>query len=322
VQSSEEREVARLKRIEASFFSSYWRWEIDASEVSGQIIEFELAKRLPHLAVSSWPARFDLGGIYLAGELAKPGVSVTAPCRLEYYEPRMSLERVANFYPRFIPEFVIYSDDDLAVVFKPAGLPTTAARDQQRYNLQLYLEHHFAKRVHLPSRLDTGVSGLVICSFSRRMNRYLQKAYERHWIEKYYLAEVSGCPSWNRVECERPIDRDPLHPVLRRCVEQGGEVARTKLALHKALNREGTERALLLARPLTGRTHQIRLHCAYEGFPIVGDPYYGEISDRSLRLASYALKFFHPFKQENKLFLLPSELMPDWLLGLDLPVIG
>lgn len=320
--SSQEREAARLKRIEASFFSSYWRWEIGASEILNQPIESELAKRLPHLSLSSWPARFDLGGIYLAGELAKPGASITAPCRLEYYEPRMSLERVATFYPRFIPEFVIYSDEDLAIIFKPEGLPTTPARDQQRYNLQTYLENHFAKRVHMPSRLDTGVSGLVICSFSSRMNRYLQKAYERHWIEKYYLAEVVGCPSWIRSECAQAIDRDPLHPVLRRCVEQGGEDARTKLELHQALDRGGHERSLLLAQPLTGRTHQIRLHCAYEGLPIVGDPYYGETHDRSLRLASYALRFFHPFKQENNLFYLPKELLPDWLLGLNLPEVA
>jgi|GEM_PF-6871006 len=161
----------RLERISASFFSSYWRWEIAAAELVEQTVEQELAKRLPHIGVSSWPARFELGGVYLGGKLVQRDATVVASCRLEYYEPRMALERVATFYPRFIEEMVLYTDEDCAVVYKPAGLPTTPARDQQRYSMQRYLEQHFGKPVHMPSRLDTAVSGVVLCSLSSRMNR-------------------------------------------------------------------------------------------------------------------------------------------------------
>ena len=308
---------ARLERISASFFSSYWRWELSDSEPVEPAVEQELAKRLPHIAVASWPSRFELGGVYLAGKLALRETAIVTPCRLEYYEPRMSLERVGTLYPRFSQGMVLYADEDCAVVYKPAGLPTTPARDQQRYSMQRYLEQHFERPVHMPSRLDTAVSGVVLCSLSPRMNRYLQKAYERRWIEKYYIAEVGSAPSWNMRICDRPLERDPRHPVLRRCAESGGESARTRL--HR-LGTSANGGTLLQAEPITGRTHQIRVHCAYEGFPIVGDPYYGELDDSVLHLVSYALSFGHPFREQQRMaFVLPTELMPDWLRGIELP---
>ncbi len=313
---------AQLSRIDASFFSSYWRWEITPSEVIEPTVEAELAKRLPHILLSSWPARFDLGGVYVAGELASLGQQLVPPCRLEYYEPRMSIEHVATFYPRFVEEMVLYVDEDCAVVFKPAGLPTTPARDQQRYSMQRYLEQHFGRPVHMPSRLDTAVSGVVLSSLSPRMNRYLQKAYDRRWIEKCYLAEVSAVPSWVTRICEQAIERDPRHPVLRRCASSGGESARTRFHRLDTLMHDGRERILLQAEPITGRTHQIRVHCAYEGFPIVGDPYYGGQDDTELHLMSYGLKFFHPFRQQHVAFSVPRELLPEWLREFALPPVA
>lgn len=314
----------RLARISASFFSSYWRWEIAASDVVESSVEAELAKRLPHISVASWSARFELGGVYVAGAAATLGTRLVPPCRLEYYEPRMSIERVATFYPRFAPEMVLYSDDDCAVAYKPAGLPTTPARDQQRYSMQRYLEQHFNQPVHMPSRLDTGVSGVLLCSRSARMNRYLQKAYERQWIEKRYIAEVSGAPSWSTRTCEQALERDPRHPVLRRCATGGdaraAEPARTRFYRVGAAAVSGSARALLQAEPLTGRTHQIRVHCAYEGFPIVGDPYYGGAEERELHLVSYALQFFHPYRQQHISVCVPMELLPEWLRGVELPM--
>jgi len=309
----------RMARIAASFFSSYWRWELGSSEELESTVEAELAKRLPHIAVSSWPARFELGGVYVAGELASFGSKLIPPCRLEYYEPRMSVESVGDFYPRFSAEMMLFIDDDCAVVWKPAGLPTTPARDQQRYSMQRYLEQHLGRAVHMPSRLDTEVSGVALCSLSSRMNRYLQKAYERRWIEKRYLAEVTGMPSWSTRACEQPLERDPRHPVLRRCAARGGESARTRFFRVGSVERDGRTRTLLQAEPLTGRTHQIRVHCSYEGFPILGDPYYGGIDCRDLHLMSYAVKFFHPFRQEHISVSVPADSLPEWLNGYELP---
>lgn len=309
-------ETRRLERVAQSFTSYYWRWEITEDGGLPIKIEEELSRRLAHIDPCSWPERFGLGGVFLAGRTAHLGQLIQGPCRLEYYEPKVALEIVSESYPEFLAESVIYRDHDMAVVVKPAGLPSTAPRDQTRYHLQAQLERYFGQPVHLPSRLDTGVVGVLIASLSARMNRYLQRAYDARRIEKYYLCEVLGAPTWTEKVCEAPIERDPRHPVLRRCAEAGrsAESAMTRLRCVATNKVDGADTALLQAEPVTGRTHQIRLHCQYEGLPILGDPYYSESSNTdTLRLISYAIRMHHPFRGELMTWQVPSNRLPLWL---------
>jgi 23S rRNA-/tRNA-specific pseudouridylate synthase len=276
--------------------------------VSPTCIE-ELIKRLGHVDPSSWQSRFDLGGVYLAGRPAKPTDPVRPPCRLEYYEPRFNIERATEFFPQFRSEMILELDQDFGVAVKPAGLPTTPTRDQSRFNFQGYLSKHLGEAVHTPSRLDTGVSGLLLFSRSARMNRALQNAYEQKRVHKVYLALLSGSCNWRNYDVTHRIDRDDKHPVLQRVVEQGGELAHTRFTTLYT----GENQALVVAQPLTGRTHQIRVHCAAEGKPIRGDPYYGGVADSALHLVSYGIRFFHPFHQEYKTYVLPQSWWPEWL---------
>jgi len=310
-------DAALRSQIARSFPSTYWRWEIGPDAETADTVEAELSKRLPHIDPSSWAERFELGGVYLAGRPAKFGQRVSLPCRLEYYEPKLPLERVAENYPVLPTESILFQDEDLAVIVKPAGLPTTAPRDQQRHHLQGQLQSLVGKPVHLPSRLDTGVSGVLLASFSSRMNRHLQRAYDARRVEKYYLCEVAGWPTWTERVCRASIERDPRHPVLRRCAvgAERGVPAVTRLRCLEKYEVHGQQRALLQAEPETGRTHQIRLHCQFEGFPIVGDPYYSDVEDgRDLRLVSYALRLFHPYRAEVMAWEFPKERLPDWLI--------
>ncbi len=305
-----------LERIGETFPSFYWRWELEGSSGSDTPVEVELAKRLPHINPESWPARFELGGVYLSGRQATLGQQVYPPCRLEYYEPRLPLERVAERYPGISAESILYRDEDFAVVLKPAGLPSTAPRDQNRYHLQAALEKLLGQVVHLPSRLDTGVAGLLIASLSPRMNRFLQRAYDARRIEKYYLCSVAGWPMWTERLCEAPIERDPRHPVLRRCTGDVGRgvPAATRFVRLASYQVDGGRRALLQAEPVTGRTHQIRLHCKWEGISIIGDPYYSEqVEGAELQLVSYALRLFHPYRAQRMTWEIPPESLPDWL---------
>lgn len=305
-----------LERINASFPSRYWRWEIEESQVGPGCIEEELARRLPHIDPRSWPERFRLGGVYRAGMLARIGEILTPPCRLEYYEPYSPLELVHGVYPAWRSEYVLYTDPDLAVVVKPAGLPSTAPRDQQLYHLQGYLEQHFQTKVHLPSRLDVGVTGVLLVSLSSRMNRYLQRAYDGRKVEKYYLCEVQGEVKWSEYFCTTPVERDPRHAVLRRCAEQGSERAESaETRFAKIAEIQGPERVatLLRASPLTGRTHQIRVHCQHLGLPIVGDPYYAGVQAAELRLMSFRVGMFHPYRGEHLSWSMPRQAQPDWL---------
>jgi len=307
----------RRKLIEQSFLSRRWCWDVGASDQRGCLEE--LLRRLPHIAHDSWPERFDLGGVYVAGRRAKPDTEISSACRLEYYEPLAPLSDLASLYPRFSSSFVVFMDDDVGVAFKPVGLPTTAPRDQERFNLQRYLSEYLGKPVHLPSRLDVGVGGLVLFSLSARMNRYLQRAYDRRAIERYYVAEVDGRPNWRETEVHLSLARDPRHAVLRRVVVEGGEQAHTRLSVISSyLSTSGALRSLIQAQPFTGRTHQIRVHCAASGIPIVADPYYGIITGSEQRgmyphLASFAVRFHHPYQGRILSFELPQEHRVEWI---------
>jgi tRNA pseudouridine32 synthase/23S rRNA pseudouridine746 synthase len=315
----EELSAERLARIEASFPSRRWCWEIMQDEGIARTCEEELAYRLPHIARESWPIRFALGGVYVAGRTARPDTLITAPCRVEYYEPKLGVAEETLCYPTFDAAMVIYRDDDVGVVCKPPGLPTTAPRDQVRFNLMSYLCEYMGRPVHLPSRLDVGVGGVMLFSLSERMNRHLQKAYERRTVERYYVAELRGAPGWDEREVGVRITRDPRHAVLRRAVTEGGEDAHTRLTVISSHSgSSGNSMSLIQAEPFSGRTHQIRVHCLAEGFPIVGDPFYwdlphGEFDPGGIRLASYAVRFYHPYKSELMTFEIPDSHGMAWL---------
>ena len=289
----------------------------------GRTCEEELASRLPHVDRESWTARFALGGVYIAGRSARPDAPLVPPCRLEYYEPICPLSDVSTLYPLFDPSTILYHDEDVGVVVKPAGLPTTAPRDQVRFNLVRYLSDYLGRPVHVPSRLDVGVSGVLLFSLSDRMNRHLQRAYERRTIERYYVAEVRGVPEWRERDVRFRIARDSRHAVLRRATMEGGEEAHTRMSvLSSYREHEPNGRSLIQAEPLSGRTHQIRVHCSAEGFPIVGDPFYwdrndGDFDSRGIRLASYAVRFFHPYRRGLMTFEIADGHRATWLRELE-----
>jgi 23S rRNA-/tRNA-specific pseudouridylate synthase len=300
-----------LPRIDASFFSQRWCWELTTSDISSNTpILPELTKRLPHIDPKSWPERFLIGGAYIAGIPAKINDTLTAPCRLEYYEPRISIDKLESFYPKFSDKWIIYKDSDIGVVYKPPRLPTTPARDQQRYNLQDYLANYLNQPVHLTSRLDAGVQGVLIFSLSQRMNRHLQKAYNAKRIRKYYLACVSGEPPLHGVVIDRAIQRDPRHPALR-MASDSERGAITKITVLRRIG--DTSRYLIGAEPITGRTHQIRVHCSYSGYPIVGDPFYGGEEAEVLHLLSHRVGFYHPYLNRDMEFEGRSDLLPEHL---------
>jgi 23S rRNA pseudouridine1911/1915/1917 synthase len=301
------------ERIQATFRSRRWEFFIPQGDAHAKTCVEELSRRLPHLAPESWPDRFALGGVYLNGREAAADSVLSPPSRLEYFEPLTDLANVNTLYPTFSPEMVIWRDDGLAIVVKPPGLPTTAPRDQRRYTLEAYLTEYFAAPLHLPSRLDTDVSGLLIASLSKRMHGALQRAYDRRAVEKYYLAEVVGEFPHSEIEIRAPLARDPRHPVLRRVVQSGGDTAHTHVRTVRTYRRHGDVYSLLQVRPLTGRTHQIRVHLASLGFPIVGDAYYGGIVAPHIHLTSYALFFHHPYAQKRVSFCTPLAGTPDWL---------
>lgn len=174
---------------------------------------------------------------------------------------------------------------DWIAVDKPAGLLTHPTRPDGSPTLwdglRALLAYELANRGQLSiiTRLDRETSGLVLLALTAARARALGTAMRRGEIAKEYLAVVRGVPSWAETAVDAPIVRQgevgPSRIWLKRCVHRRGAPARTELRVEKSFRHAGLDLALVRARPLTGRTHQIRVHLAHAGFPVLGDKIYG-----------------------------------------------
>jgi len=168
---------------------------------------------------------------------------------------------------------LLHEDDDLIVLEKPAPLPMHPSGRYHKNTLQHFLNHAYAPEKPRPvHRLDANVGGIVLFGRRRAIAGALQQQFKLGQVEKIYLALVTGHPEQDEFDCRAPITTEPGHRGGRSIDESSGVEA---LTLFRTLERHPDGRALVEARPVTGRTNQIRIHLAACGHPILGDPLYG-----------------------------------------------
>ncbi len=236
--------------------------------------------------------------------------------------------------PREMPLDILYEDEYVLVLSKPAGLavhPHAGERHETLANGLLWYcgdtlsDLSGADRPGIVHRLDRNTSGILVAAKSNEVHRALKHNFKLRSVKKVYVAVCLGTPDTEEGEITHPIGRMSEHPT-RRCVCADGRDAVT--SYKKIAGNEGV--TLLLCRIHTGRTHQIRVHCAHEGFPVAADKMYGGGGSRigqlpekvraharkiltvcpRLALHAYSLGFFHPVTQQWSVFSapLPSDM--------------
>jgi len=220
---------------------------------------------------------------------------------------------------------VLHEDDSLIILDKPAPLPMHPGGRFNRNTLQYILERVYAPEKPRPAhRLDANTSGVLVVCRTRAIAARVQPQFAERAVEKVYLVRVHGHPADDRFVCDQPISSAPAEAGSRVAGPSGDGMleAQTEFAVQRR-DPDGT--ALLEARPLTGRTNQIRLHLRHLGYPVVGDPVYGpgsevagagppatqtlDPADPPLCLHSWRVSFAHPLTGQPTTFAAPP---PAW----------
>lgn len=253
-------------------------------EAAGERLDRALTEALPQLSRMQWQRLIREGLVTVDGTRAKSSYRIVGGETLvatipEVVEPEIAAES--------IPLDIRYEDSDLIVVNKPPGMVVHPSFGHAGGTLVNALLAHCPdlegvggeRRPGVVHRLDKDTSGLIVAAKHDRGLWLLQEQFKQRKVVKVYLALVNGNLQPPEAIIDAPIGRDPRHRQKMAVVTSGGDARQAQTA-YRALTYYD-EHTLVECRPRTGRKHQIRVHMAFAGYPIVADHIYGRRKDKT-----------------------------------------
>ncbi|MDR7415357.1 MAG: RluA family pseudouridine synthase [Armatimonadota bacterium] len=280
-------------------------------EAEGTRLDVYLARRLS-LSRSRIQQLIEAGEVRIHGRTVRPSYRVRAG---DGVEVRIPSPQPPALVPEELPVRILYEDEDLAVVDKPAGIPVHPGAGRPRGTLVNALLARLDRlsgiggelRPGIVHRLDKDTSGLVVVAKHDAAHVALAAQFARRAVRRTYLALLRGEVPWEEKTVSAPIGR---HPVRRKemAVVPTGRPATTSFWVLERFRGY----TLVACRLQTGRTHQVRVHAKHMGYPVAGDPVYGSRGELGLRrqfLHACELVLTHPRTGERLVFT--SELPED-----------
>lgn len=265
---------------------------------AGRRLDVVVAELYPGLTRSSLEPLFARGFVSVGNRPAKASHKLHEGEKIEIDETYLKQK------PPKIDLPILYEDDDVIVIDKPPGIlahskgalhfEATVASFIKPKLKDKSLEGNRAGIVH---RLDRWTSGVIVTAKTAEAQRFLQKQFSQRRVKKKYIGMVEGVPEPYAAFIDAPIGRNPKKPQTFH-VSADGKPAQTQYEVLDTYSVKHKSYAMLVLKPETGRTHQLRVHLAYIGHPIVGDIVYGSGSG-GLMLHAAELELTLPNKERR-----------------------
>jgi len=279
-----------------------------SSEDSGARLDLFLVDKLPHLSRAHIQKLNSHGKLTVSGVKVKDGYILKNSDLINVDLLQEPSRPKAN-----VKINVLYEDSDSVVFEKPNGMLT---HSKGAFNPEETVETWLVDRLQgisgpragIVHRLDRGTSGVMICAKNAESLKWLQKQFSQRKVKKTYLAIIDGHMKHHEAIIDMPIERNPKAPATFR-VGANGKSAQT----HYRVLKQNEKYSLLELSPVTGRTHQLRVHLSKQNHPIIGDIFYGGSKAERLLLHAKSLEITLP-NRERKIFeSKPPKIFEDYI---------